>query len=77
VRLLHRRHFENPRVILLDQKLLLVDGMVVLRQIRGDPRTRLVPAVMLAKIALLDVAALKRDAGRRMEIRRPATDPHF
>ena len=32
------RHFENPRVILLDKKLPLVDGMEVLRQIREDPR---------------------------------------
>ena len=38
---------ENPRVILLDIKLPLVDGMEVLRQVRADPRTRLVPVVML------------------------------
>jgi two-component system response regulator len=41
------RSFENPRVILLDKKLPLVDGMEVLRQIRADPRTRLIPVVML------------------------------
>lgn len=41
------RHFKNPRVILLDKKLPLVDGMEVLRRIRADPRTRLVPVVML------------------------------
>jgi two-component system response regulator len=45
------RHFENPRVILLDKKLPLVDGMEVLRQIRSDPRTRLVPVVMLTSSA--------------------------
>jgi len=33
------RQFQNPRVILLDKKLPLVDGMEVLRQIRADPRT--------------------------------------
>ena len=37
----------NPRVILLDKKLPLVDGMEVLRQVRGDPRTKNVPVVML------------------------------
>src|SRR6478735_7564494 len=37
----------NPRVILLDKKLPLVDGMDVLRQIRADSRTRLIPIVML------------------------------
>lgn len=41
------RTFENPRLILLDKKLPLVDGMDVLREIRADPRTRLVPVVML------------------------------
>jgi two-component system response regulator len=41
------RRLENPRVILLDKKLPLVDGMEVLRQIRADPRTRLIPVVML------------------------------
>src|ERR1700734_2719020 len=46
-----QRHFENPRVILLDKKLPLVDGMEVLRQIRSDPRTRLIPVVMLTSSA--------------------------
>src|ERR1051325_3802466 len=45
------RRFGNPRVILLDKKLPLVDGMEVLRQIRNDPRTRLVPVVMLTSSA--------------------------
>jgi two-component system, response regulator len=38
---------ENPKVILLDLKLPLVDGIEVLRRIRSDPRTRSVPVVML------------------------------
>ena len=41
------RTTENPKVILLDLKLPLVDGIEVLRQIRGDPRTRSIPVVML------------------------------
>jgi two-component system response regulator len=41
----------NPKVILLDKKLPLVDGMEVLRQIRSDPRTRLIPVVMLTSSA--------------------------
>jgi two-component system response regulator len=41
------RLFANPRVVLLDKKLPLVDGMDVLRAIRADTRTHLVPVVML------------------------------
>jgi two-component system response regulator len=37
----------NPQVILLDLKLPKVDGLEVLRQLRADPRTHLVPVVVL------------------------------
>lgn len=46
-----QRRPDNPRVILLDKKLPLVDGMDVLRQIRADRRTHLVPVVMLTSSA--------------------------
>jgi two-component system, response regulator len=45
------RVFEVPRLILLDKKLPLVDGMEVLRQIRADPRTRSARVVMLTSSA--------------------------
>jgi two-component system response regulator len=38
---------DNPKVILLDLKLPLVDGKDVLRKIREDPRTRKIPVVVL------------------------------
>jgi len=41
------RRIENPKLILLDLKLPLVDGIEVLRQVRKDPRTRTIPVVML------------------------------
>lgn len=42
-----RRSSENPKVILLDLKLPKVDGLEVLRRLKGDPRTKSVPVVML------------------------------
>ena len=36
-----------PKVILLDLKLPKVDGLEVLRRIKGDPRTRAIPVVVL------------------------------
>lgn len=36
-----------PQVVLLDLKLPKVDGLEVLRRLRADPRTRLLPVVIL------------------------------
>ncbi len=41
------RDKQTPRVILLDLKLPLVDGLEVLRQLKEDPRTRAVPVVVM------------------------------
>jgi CheY-like chemotaxis protein len=45
----HReRHIEDsPKVILLDLKLPKVDGLEVLKRVKGDPRTRAIPVVVL------------------------------
>jgi two-component system response regulator len=38
---------KRPKVILLDLKLPLVDGIEVLRQIKNDPRTQMTPVVVM------------------------------
>jgi len=43
----HRRVEDGPKVILLDLKLPKVDGLEVLRRVKADPRTRLIPVVVL------------------------------
>jgi two-component system response regulator len=42
-----RTFADGPKVILLDLKLPLVDGLEVLQRIKADPRTRLIPVVVL------------------------------
>jgi two-component system, response regulator len=46
-----RSPLEEPRLVLLDVKLPLVDGPEVLRQIKADARTRHLPVVMLTTSA--------------------------
>ena len=43
----HRPFEVSPRLILLDLKLPKVDGLEVLRRLKGDPRTKSVPVVVL------------------------------
>jgi len=38
---------QGPKVVLLDLKLPLVDGLEVLQRIKGDSRTRIIPVVVL------------------------------
>ena len=42
-----RRMENSPHVVLLDLKLPKVDGLEVLQRMKGDPRTRMIPVVVL------------------------------
>jgi two-component system response regulator len=42
-----RREDEWPALVLLDLKLPKIDGLSVLRQLRADPRTKLLPVIVL------------------------------
>jgi len=42
-----RKIEDRPRVILLDLKLPKIDGLEVLKRVKSDPRTQMIPVVML------------------------------
>jgi CheY-like chemotaxis protein len=42
-----RRIEDAPKVVLLDLKLPRLDGLEVLRRLKGDPRTKAIPVVVL------------------------------
>lgn len=48
---LNRDPDDEPRAVLLDIKLPLIDGIEVLRRIRADERTRHLPVIMLTSSA--------------------------
>ena len=57
----HRKHNDRPQIILLDLGLPKVDGLEVLRQIKGDPRTRTIPVIVLTISSRdRDIAASRR-----------------
>ena len=43
----HRSFEHPPKLVLLDLKLPKVDGLEVLKQVKGDPRTRVIPVVIM------------------------------
>ncbi|MEH2174347.1 response regulator [Nostoc sp.] len=47
----HRNIMNQPKVILLDLKLPRISGLEVLRQLKSDPRTQMIPVVVLTSSA--------------------------
>ncbi len=43
----HRSFDHPPKLMLLDLKLPMIDGMEVLKQVKGDPRTKTIPVVIM------------------------------
>ncbi len=63
---------DTPALILLDLKLPKVDGLEVLRALRADPRTKLIPVVVLTasdqEQDLLDSYALRANSYLRKPV---------
>jgi CheY-like chemotaxis protein len=67
----------HPQVILLDLKLPKVDGLEVLRQLRGDPRTRRIPVVVLTSSNEERDLVVSYDLGVNSFMRKPVDFDQF
>ena len=73
----NRPSSEIPQVILLDQKLPKIDGLEVLRAIRADDRTKLLPVVVLTS-SLEDQDLIKSyGLGANSYVRKPVDFVQF
>jgi two-component system response regulator len=68
---------ENPALILLDLKLPKIDGLEVLRRIRADPRTRVVPVVILTSSIQEEDLRSAYDLGTNGYVRKPVDFSEF
>jgi len=68
---------DQPQVILLDLKLPRVDGLEVLKRIRGDDRTRRLPVVILTTSNEEQDITNSYDLGANSYIRKPVDFDQF
>jgi len=66
-----------PAVVLLDLKLPRLDGLEVLRRIRGDPRTKLLPVVVLTSSIEEADLAKSYSLGANSYLRKPVDFDQF
>ena len=72
------RAFDHPpKLVLLDLKLPKVDGIEVLRQIKGDPRTRAVPVVIMTSSKEERDLVRSYDLGANSYIQKPVDFDQF
>ncbi len=73
----HNSDQASPALILLDLKLPKVDGLEVLRRIRADQRTRVVPVVVLTSSKEEEDLSMAYDLGANGYVRKPVTFSEF
>ena len=73
----HRDHHDHPQVILLDIKLPKLDGLEVLKTIRSDERTRLIPIVLLTTSNEENDLMMGYNLGANSYVRKPVDFNEF
>src|SRR5437870_5808503 len=66
-----------PKVVFLDLKMPRVDGLEVLRRVRGDERTKLVPVVVLTSSDEVGDLAQSYRLGANSYVRKPEDSTQF
>jgi len=72
-----RNTAQQPTVILLDLKLPKIDGLEVLKRLRADERTRLIPVVVLTSSAEERDIAQSYENGANSYVRKPVVFTEF